>query len=70
MTSMPFLTTRKCAENATELMSIFGTGAGEEASNRANKSRDVGNVVQFCRWRQIERLILVLENSHSVATLH
>lgn len=70
MTPMPYLTSSNCAKAATDLMTTFGINAGQEASSRAHQSRDVGNIVLFCRWRQIERLILVLENGQSAATLH
>ena len=34
--------------------------AAAEAAARANHSRGLGNVVHFCRWRQIERMINLL----------
>ena len=70
MMQMPFLMTRHCAERATELIAQYGVDAGREASSRADQSRDIGNITHFCRWRQIERMILVLENGQSGATMH
>lgn len=70
MTPMPYLRHRACAETATELMHNFGDAAEHEAAARAYKSRDVGNVVQFCRWRQIERLIAIMNNGGANVTVH
>jgi hypothetical protein len=46
--------------DATELIARFGEHAAFEAAARANHSRGLGNLVHFCRWRQIERLIALL----------
>lgn len=51
---------RAAAADAAELIARFGEYAASEAAARANRSRDVGNVDHFCRWRQIERLVLLL----------
>jgi Flp pilus assembly secretin CpaC len=48
------------ATEAAELISQFGEHAAFEAAARANHSRGLGNVVHFCRWRQIERMINLL----------
>ena len=48
------------AVEAAELIAQFGDHAAFEAAARANHSRGLGNVVQFCRWRQIERMIVLL----------
>lgn len=50
----------KAAAQAAELMQLYGVLAVSEAAARANAYRDKGNVVHFCRWRQIERLITQL----------
>lgn len=55
---------------AQELIREFGDDAGFEAAERADHSRTVGNYLHFCRWRQIERLILVLGNPVAVGTIH
>ncbi len=57
--------------DATELIARFGEHAAFEAAARANHSRGLGNLVHFCRWRQIERLIalLNLEETEGV-TIH
>jgi hypothetical protein len=47
---------------ATELIDRFGgEHARLEAACRADECRSVGNVLQFCHWREIERTILMLE---------
>lgn len=61
---------RAAAADAAELIARFGEFAGDEAAARADRSRDLGNVVSFCRWRQIGRLIAVLEAGGSGATIH
>ncbi len=51
-------------------MKIFGAGAGNEAASRADKSRDLGNHVHFCHWRQIERMIFLLSIQAPIGTIH
>ena len=59
------------AAEAAELIAQFGDHAAFEAAARANHSRGLGNVVHFCRWRQIERLINLLgAEDTSGATIH
>ncbi len=41
------------AKSVKELLSEYGALAGNEAAARASRSREKGNVVHFCRWRQI-----------------
>jgi hypothetical protein len=41
-----------------------------EAASRANHSRSLGNVIHFCRWRQIERAIEMLSDSHVSGAVH
>jgi hypothetical protein len=40
------------------------------AAGHAEVSRDRGNVVHFCRWRQIERLIVAMADPHTEQTRH
>ena len=70
MSYMPYLADRAEVSDAAELISRFGDDAGFEAASRADKSRDVGNHVHFCRWRQIERLIVLLSVERAVGTVH
>jgi len=56
--------------DAAELIDRFGDFAADEAAARASRSRDLGNVVHYCRWRQIQRLIEVLNEGGTAATVH
>ena len=59
------------AAEAAELIAQFGDHAAFEAAARANHSRGLGNVVHFCRWRQIERMINLLSSDDmDGATVH
>jgi len=60
----------KAAADAAELIERFGDFAADEAGARATRSRDLGNVVHYCRWRQIQRLIEVLHEGSGAATVH
>lgn len=70
MTPLPYVADRAMVADATELLARFGEEAGFEAAARADRSRDLGNVVNFCRWRQIERLVLVLAEQDVTGTVH
>lgn len=48
------------AEAAIALIADYGPHASLLAAARAQASRDAGNLVHFCRWRQVERLIEAL----------
>jgi hypothetical protein len=61
---------RVTAETATALIASFGELAGSEAAARAELSRDRGNVIHFCRWRQVERLVVLLSTHHVQGTIH
>jgi len=37
---------------------------------RAETSRDAGNVMRFCHWRQIERVIATLSSDDIRGTVH
>ena len=65
-----YLGDRREVADADELIRRFGEEAGCEAAARADRSRDVGNHLHFCRWRQIERLIVLLSVNCSVGTIH
>lgn len=67
---MPFLSGRKSYEDAAELIALFGDNAGYEAAARADRSRDMGNHIHFCHWRQIERLIVLLAYDQPLGTVH
>ncbi|WP_340265292.1 hypothetical protein [Sphingobium mellinum] len=67
---LPYLSDRKSFDDAAELMAMFGDNAGYEAAARADRSRDLGNHIHFCRWRQIERLIVLLTQEAPLGTIH
>ena len=67
---MPFLSDTAAVADAADLMRRFGEDAGSEAAARADRSRDLGNHIHFCRWRQIERLIVLLSVRRAVGTIH
>jgi hypothetical protein len=66
-----YLPDASAAADAAELIARFGEHAAFEAAARANHSRGLGNIVHFCRWRQIERMIELLSSSdRDDATVH
>ena len=70
MEYMPYLRDRAEVKEAAELILMFGDDAGFQAAARADKSRELGNQVHFCRWRQIERLIVLMSVGRAVGTVH
>jgi hypothetical protein len=64
------LADRAALAEAAELIERFGAFAPSEAALRASRSRDLGNVVHFCRWRQVERLIFMLQDETAPGRLH
>jgi hypothetical protein len=66
-----YLPDASAAADAAELIDRFGEFAAGEAAARANRSRGLGNIVHFCRWRQIERMIALLSDTdRGDATVH
>lgn len=68
--SFPYLADTRPHLDAAELLAMFGAEAATEAAARAVRSRTLGNHLHFCRWRQVERLIAVLDNGHAAGTIH
>lgn len=66
----PFINGRRALDDASDLIEQFGNSAMLEASARAERSRNDGNVARFCHWRQIERVIVALTSDEVVGTLH
>ena len=66
----PYITGRGALAEASDLMERFGDDAGLEAAARAEQSRDSGNVIRFCHWRQIERVIATLSDEEVRGTVH
>lgn len=52
------------------LIGQFGNAAGIKAAEHAIKSRNVGNQLRYCRWRQIERLIIMLNGRTTFGAIH
>lgn len=69
MSYLPYLADRAELTDATDLITMFGDEAGLEAASRADRSRDLGNYLHFCRWRQIERLIVLLSVDRAIGTI-
>ena len=61
---------RSAIAEAAELIDRFGIHAISEAAARADRSRELGNVIHFCRWRQIERIIPILASDRAAGTIH
>ena len=55
---------------ASALIAEYGELAVVEAANRADRSRSLGNVIHFCRWRQVERTIEMLRGKDVTDTVH
>jgi hypothetical protein len=66
----PYIAGRLALAEASELMKSYGDDAGLEAATRAERSRDAGNVLLFCHWRQIERVIATLSDDEVRGTVH
>lgn len=66
----PFISGRAALADAAKLIEAYGDDAGFEAASRAEHSRDAGNVLRFCHWRQIERVIATLSCEEVRGTVH
>ena len=66
----PFINGRAALADAALLLETFGDDAGFEAAARAEASGEQGNVLRFCHWRQIERVIVTLASEEPVGTVH
>ena len=62
MRSFPFVNDRARIDDAEGLIAQFGQAAAQNAASRAARSRDLGNVVHYCRWRQVERIVAALQD--------
>lgn len=65
-----FISGRSALAEASDLIERFGDDAAFEAAARAERSRDDGNVLRFCHWRQIERVIATLSCDEVRGTVH
>jgi hypothetical protein len=67
---VPYISGRPALSDAAQLIEEYGDNAGLEAAVRAERSRDAGNVVRFCHWRQIERVIVTLSSDEVRGSVH
>ncbi|HJP67260.1 MAG TPA: hypothetical protein VJ846_00035 [Sphingomicrobium sp.] len=65
-----FIHGRTALTDASDLIERYGDDAGLEAAMRAERSRDEGNVLRFCHWRQIERVIATLSSDEVQGSVH
>lgn len=65
-----FIAGRSAVTDALSLVDEYGADAPLAAAMRAVKSRDAGNVLRFCHWRQIERLSALLASNDVEGSLH
>jgi hypothetical protein len=65
-----FISGRNSVADAQDLIREFGSGAQLQAAARAEKSREAENILRFCHWRQVERLIDALANEEPQGTVH
>ncbi len=66
----PYIHGRRTMADASELIDHFGEQAVLVAASRARDSRDAGNVLGFCHWRQIERVIAALDCGEPLGRVH
>ena len=65
-----FIAGRDSLSDAQDLMHEFGGEAALQAAVRAEQSRGAENILKFCHWRQVERLIDALEAEGPQGTIH
>lgn len=68
--ALPYLDGPVAVSEADDLIARFGDDAGYEAASRADRCRNLGNAIGFCRWRQIERLIVLMATGRAFGTIH
>jgi hypothetical protein len=66
----PYIHGRLALSDASELIDDFGGEAVQVAATRARDSRKAGNVLAFCHWRQIERVIAALDCGEPHGPVH
>lgn len=65
-----FIAGRHSLSDAQDLMREFGREAALQAAVRAEQSRGAENILKFCHWRQVERLIDALAANEPQGTVH
>lgn len=66
----PYIHGRLALVDASLLIENFGNQASLEAAARARDSRNAGNVLRYCHWRQIERMIAALDCGEPHGLIH
>lgn len=67
---LPYVANRGEVTAASALIAAHGDDAVFAAAAKADQARDIGNLVHFCRWRQIERLIVLMSADRAIGTVH
>jgi hypothetical protein len=65
-----FIAGRHSLLDAEALIREYGGEAALQAAVRAEQSRGAENILKFCHWRQVERLIDALADEESRGTVH
>ena len=65
-----FIAGRDSLADAQDLIRDFGAEAALQAAVRAEKSREAENILKFCHWRQVERLIDALAADEPPGSVH
>ena len=65
-----FIAGRTSLSDAQDLMREYGPEAALQAAMLAEKSRGAENILKFCHWRQVERLIDALGSEETEGTVH
>ena len=65
-----FIASRNSLSDAENLIRELGEEAALQAAARAEKSREAENILKFCHWRQVERLIDALGAEEPQSTVH
>jgi hypothetical protein len=65
-----YIASRDALADACRLIDMHGPDASFEAALLAERARDKGNVLRFCHWRQIERVIVTLSDAQPQGTVH
>jgi|CXWL01.1.fsa_nt_gi hypothetical protein len=66
----PFAGGRDMVEQAMALTIEFGEDAVDAATLRAAQSRARGNIISYCQWREVERLLALDSAQSGGATKH
>ena len=66
----PYISGPAALADASALLEQYGDNAGFEAAVRAEQSRDADNLVRYCHWRQIERVIATLSDREVRGSVH